>query len=582
MSEVGAARWADAALAATLFAVDPVGTGGVALRALAGPARERWLSALAGLLPVGTPLRRLPLHATDGRLLGGLDLAATLRVGRPVAERGLLAEADGGVVVAVMAERLPPSTTARLAAVLDTGAVVLERDGLSGRDSTRIGLVALDEGMAEDERTPPALLDRLAFHLDLAEVAAADLGVMPYGPSDVVTARGRLRQVEASAGVHEALCMGAIALGIGSSRAPWLALRVARASAALAGRAEVEPADLTLAGRLVLAPRATALPQGNDSAPEPPPPDSGPEDERETPPSETELPLSDLILTAAAAAIPPDLLAQLRLGTLRRARQAHGGRAGAARQTGARGRPTGVRRGDPKSGARLNVVETLRAAAPWQPLRRHERGDTAATRVEVRPDDFRITRFKQRTRTTTIFVVDASGSAALNRLAEAKGAVELVLADCYVRRDQVALLAFRGREAELLLPPTRSLVRAKRSLAGLPGGGGTPLAAGIDAALALADPIRRKGETPILILLTDGRANVARDGSGGRPKAEEDALAAARAVRAEGLTALVLDISPKPQPLARQVAQEMGARYLPLPFANAATVSAAARAAASA
>ena len=125
--------------------------------------------------------------------------------------------------------------------------------------------------------------------------------------------------------------------------------------------------------------------------------------------------------------------------------------------------------GSPRPARRLNLVETLRAAAPWQPMRRRERGGAGAARVEVRPDDFRVTRFKQRTRTTTIFVVDASGSAALNRLAEAKGAVELVLADCYVRRDHVALLAFRGRGAELLLPPTRSLVRAKRSLAGLAG-----------------------------------------------------------------------------------------------------------------
>ena len=114
--------------------------------------------------------------------------------------------------------------------------------------------------------------------------------------------------------------------------------------------------------------------------------------------------------------------------------------------------------------------------------------------------------------TTTIFVVDASGSAALHRLAEAKGAVELLLADCYIRRDQVALIAFRGSAAELLLPPTRSLARAKRSLAGLPGGGGTPLAAGLDAAFALSDSIRRKGQTPTVIVLTDGRANIARDG----------------------------------------------------------------------
>ena len=151
-------------------------------------------------------------------------------------------------------------------------------------------------------------------------------------------------------------------------------------------------------------------------------------------------------------------------------------------------------------------------------------GELSRPRILIRKDDFRISRFKQRTETTTIFVVDASGSAALHRLAEAKGAVELLLADCYIRRDQVALIAFRGSVAELLLPPTRSLARAKRSLAGLPGGGGTPLAAGLDAAFALSDSIRRKGQTPTVVVLTDGRANIARDGGQGRPRAEEDAM----------------------------------------------------------
>ena len=175
------------------------------------------------------------------------------------------------------------------------------------------------------------------------------------------------------------------------------------------------------------------------------------------------------------------------------------GKAGALQKSNKRGRPAGVLRGDLRAGARLNVIETLRAAAPWQPLRRREAaasGETSRPRILIRKDDFRISRFKQRTETTTIFVVDASGSAALHRLAEAKGAVELLLADCYIRRDQVALIAFRGSAAELLLPPTRSLARAKRSLAGLPGGGGTPLAAGLDAAFALSDSIRRKGQTP--------------------------------------------------------------------------------------
>jgi magnesium chelatase subunit D len=136
----------------------------------------------------------------------------------------------------------------------------------------------------------------------------------------------------------------------------------------------------------------------------------------------------------------------------------------------------------------------------------------------VRKEDFHVARFRQLGQTTTVFVVDASGSLALNRLAETKGAVELLLADCYVRRDSVAVLAFRGKTAEVLLPPTRSLARAKRSLAGLPGGGGTPLANAIDAAGAMADQIRRKGETPILVLLTDAKANIARDGSPGRSR----------------------------------------------------------------
>ena len=124
--------------------------------------------------------------------------------------------------------------------------------------------------------------------------------------------------------------------------------------------------------------------------------------------------------------------------------------------------------------------------------------------MQIRAEDFHIQRYQQRASSCLILALDASGSAALNRLAEAKGAVELLLADCYVRRDSVAVLAFRGKAAELLLPPTRSLARAKRSLAGLPGGGGTPLASAMDAALALAEQIRRKGETPILVLLTAG------------------------------------------------------------------------------
>ena len=151
--------------------------------------------------------------------------------------------------------------------------------------------------------------------------------------------------------------------------------------------------------------------------------------------------------------------------------------------------------------------------------------------------------------------------------------MELLLADCYVRRDQVALIAFRGSNAELLLPPTRSLARAKRALAGLPGGGGTPLAAGIDSAFVLAEGLQRKGLTPTVVLLTDGRGNVARDGQGGRERAEADAINAARNFKMRRLPALLLDISPARGPSAEKIAGEMGARYVPLPRADATDIS---------
>ena len=220
----------------------------------------------------------------------------------------------------------------------------------------------------------------------------------------------------------------------------------------------------------------------------------------------------------------------------------------------------------------------MRASAPWQPLRRRVAGENASgsdVRIHVRRDDFRVTVRKPRSLTTTIFAVDASGSSALNRLAEAKGAVELLLAECYVRRDRVALIAFRGKSAELILPPTRSLVRAKRSLAGLAGGGATPLASGIDAAALLADAVRRKGESPALVILTDGRANIGRNGEPGREAANADALTAARMAGASRYRALLVDISPFGQPLAQALAEAMAARYLALPQANADKLSSA-------
>jgi magnesium chelatase subunit D len=199
--------------------------------------------------------------------------------------------------------------------------------------------------------------------------------------------------------------------------------------------------------------------------------------------------------------------------------------------------------------------------------------------LQIRSSDFRTIRFAERRETLTIFAVDASGSLALNRLAEAKGAVELLLADCYRRRDQVAVIAFRGAKAEMLLPPTRSLVRAKRCLSGLPGGGGTPLASGMDMATAQAQSALRRGQTPLIVLLTDGRANISRAGQPGRPAALSDARNSALALRECRIRSLLIDTSPRPDPRAEELAATMNATYLALPRMDASAISGAVKAA---
>ncbi|WP_091721423.1 magnesium chelatase subunit D [Methylobacterium phyllostachyos] len=544
--------WTDARLAADLLAADPQGFGGALVRAPPGPVRERWLEILRAALPPKTPWRRLPSGIGDDALLGGLDLAATLAAGRAIARAGLLAEADGGIVVVPMAERLAPGTASRLAAALDTGS--------ASERPARFGLILLDEGEG-DETVAEPLADRLAFRIDLSGIGFAETRADPPAPEP---------GPECPDPVGD-LCALAEAFGVASLRGPILAARVARR---LAGDRPINRQDIVTAARLVLAPRATRLPAPEEPAPESqappeepraePPPDEGPEPAAGTP--------DDVVLEAVQAAIPPNLLDQLLAGG-QRLTAAKAGRVGqaAASRTG---RPIGSRRGDPRRG-RLDLLGTLRAAAPWQAIRRAER---ETRRIVVRRDDLRIRILRQRTETTTVFCVDASGSAALERLAEAKGAVELLLAEAYVRRDRVALVAFRGTGAELVLPPTRSLTRAKRGLSGLPGGGGTPLAAGIDAAVAVALGVRRGGSRPAIVLLTDGRANVSRSGEGGRARAGAEALQAARTLRAAGLPAVVVDTGSRGEE-ARAVADAMGARYLKLPRTEARQLSAAVRAA---
>jgi len=562
--------------AARLLALDPAGLGGIVLRGGPGPARDALVAAWQSLLAPGTPWRRCPLQIDDARLLGGLDLGLSVAAGRPVAQAGLLAEAQGGVLLLPMAERASTALAGRLAQALDAGG---------------FALLALDEGMAPDEHIATCLGERLALVVDSGQ-SAADWPAPPSADR-LDDARRHLRALPFDAEAAEALCACAQALGIVGLRAPWQAWCAACAVAAWRGHDTVTQDDAELAARLVLAPRARALPppaEQSDAQPPAaeapladaaPPPDGAdadatPAPSADPPPApaaESEPPLADRLVAATQAVIPADLMALLACG-LPPQRGAGAGRQGAATRSASSGRPLPPRRGAPRGAQRLDLLATLRAALPWQALRQQERVRLALppsqARWLIRRDDFHIRRHRRPADTTTVFVVDASGSQALHRLAEAKGAVELLLADCYVRRDRVALIAFRGTAAELLLPPTRSLVRAKRALSELPGGGGTPLAAAIEAGWQLAAGLQaREGARAQLVFLTDGRANIDRQGQGGRPGAMADAQAIARRLAAAGIASLLIDTSARPQPESAALARLMGARYLALPQGRA-------------
>jgi magnesium chelatase subunit D len=558
----------DAVAAALACAMAPAVVGGVHLRGPAGPLRDAWVALLTAASEATRPWRRLPLDADDPALLGGIDLTATLATGRPVMRPGLLSALAGGVLVVPGAERIARETAGRLSVAPEAGA------------EGAFALLVLDEGEADDEPPPGVLTERCGLAIDLARCAFRPARVEAGAARlpDVRRARTRWRGVLLTEAQRSTLAAASVMLGVGSIRALVAAAQVARLLAALDGESAVGEAQLQQAIRLTLLPRATRLPAPPNSdtsqVSEPPPPQDS-EDTSSAQDSHNQQALEDRVIASAAAQLPPDLLAALAaLAAPRRTRAR--GRSGGATRSRTRGRPAGSRRGSPAHGARLDILATLRAAVPWQRLREPPR---APLRVAVRCEDLRIRSFLQPTATTTIFAVDASGSAALHRLAEAKGAVELLLADCYVRRDCVGLIAFRGAQAQTLLPPTRALARAKRCLDALPGGGGTPIASGLETALVLGREEARRGRRVQIVILTDGRANIDRDGRPGRAKAEADALTAARHLAETGWPIVLIDASARPEPAAARLATAAKARYLPLPYADAAAMTRAIRAA---
>jgi magnesium chelatase subunit D len=621
----GLETWNDAMTSLQLLQIDSHGWGGIWLRAPFGPVRELWLRHLSE-----TELNtvKLPGNIDIERLLGGIDLSRTLQSGLLQMQTGLLQQADLGLVCISMAERFPTALIAPMTQAMDTQSLPpLKINNTESSVRTQFGVVALDESMADDPPMSPALAERLGLWFDLQDIAPSDvsdvslntrkddnaLDVMgiQIAPDALARMKQSLPHIQWTDEQVLAVCSTAQGLGIDSLRVPTLALRVACCHAALHARSHIADDDLAFAARRVLAPRATQLPAPAENASDTEPQNSSdpapeedqasteeqssiPTDSPDTPDSPesamneddtsstdtsvedtntqdeapSDLPssenLQEMMIAAALASLPPDVLEGLLTKPGRNLGNTSG-RSGQFRSGMQRGRPLPPRTGRPGGHARLHILSTLRAAAPKQRLR----GNTQQGRVAIRSEDFHVHRYQQHSASCLILALDASGSAALQRLAEAKGAVELLLQQSYARRDSVCIVSFKGAKAQLLLPMTRSLVRAKRAMMGLPGGGGTPLALALKMACEQATQLQRQGVTPILVVLSDGRANVNLQGLGGRAQAQADAQQWAAQWRQTGHRCLWIDTSLQPDTQVQNMAQTMGGSYLPMPQVQA-------------
>ena len=565
--------WRDAQLAAAVVAVLGHRCGGVRLSAQPGPVRDFWLQMLEDLQQ--SSLRKIPANTPTDRLLGGMDITQSMRLGKPVSSTGVLAECHNKTIVLPMAERLPNEYAGHWCAALDSGQVNVARDGINHTSDAAITVIAMDEGI-EEEAPPEVLIERLALNIQLEAISIHGVDDTEFTPSCIVEARDKLRHYKLADSTVKLLAELAASLGVHSTRPLLFAAQTCKSVALLLGLPETHEHVIGPVIRLVLLPRATQIPQQHE--PEPPEAEQQPEETDDSePPQPSSEPQSNTeeLVQAAMATLPTDLLTMLLSRAERsRQRQNKAGNAGHLSQDKQRGRPVGVRRGDIKRGHRIDIPATLRTAAPFQRARaRWDAAEQTKRGLYIEASDIRVKRFEQRKSSVMIFVVDASGSSAYQRMAEAKGAIELILADCYSHRTEVALIAFKGESAELLLPPTRSLVRAKRTLAQLPGGGGTPMGAALQAMHDLAIATATTGATPSFILLTDGAANVARDGTKSRSAGTEDAMKAAKVVACADYRGILVDTAARPSPRARELANAMDAVYLPLPNASAESIN---------
>ncbi|MGC8774355.1 MAG: magnesium chelatase ATPase subunit D [Chlorobaculum sp.] len=593
-----------------LLAVDP-SLGGVVIPSTVGSGKSTLARAFADILPEGTPFVELPLNVTEDRLIGGVDLEATLASGQRVVQHGVLSKAHKGVLYVDSLSLLDSSAVSHIMDAMSRGAVIVEREGLSEVHPADFMLVGTYD--PSDGEVRMGLLDRIGIIVPFTPVndyrARKQIVNIVMGTRDeedtqdelrmlrglIDAAREQLHKVSMTNEQIKGLIQTAISLGVEGNRVDIFAIRAAIANAALSQRTEVDDEDLKLAMKLVLVPRATRMPEREPNPEEmaqdePPPQEEQPQDEAEdqnAPPDETdsdaeeeqeETPdmIEELMMDAVETELPDNIL-NISLASKKKAKSGSRGEA----LNNKRGRFVRSQPGEIKSG-KVALIPTLISAAPWQASRKAEqakKGIKSTAALIIGKEDVKIKRFRDKSGTLFIFMVDASGSMALNRMRQAKGAVASLLQNAYVHRDQVSLISFRGKQAQVLLPPSQSVDRAKRELDVLPTGGGTPLASALLTGWETAKQARTKGITQIMfVMITDGRGNIplgaAYDPNATKAPKEElekEVEALALSIQADGIASIVVDTQMNylSRGEAPKLAQKLGGRYFYLPNAKA-------------